>query len=97
MPELHIHRAHRLGLQAARVAAGRWAQEAEREWGMQCRTESGHLQDQIHFERSGVSGCLTVSGERFDLQLKLGFMLGPLAGRIEAQIRQSLDDLLGQA
>ena len=97
MPELHIEREHALGLKAARAAAARWAQEAEREWGMQCRTERGKAQDQIHFERSGVSGCLTVSGERFDLQLKLGFMLGPLAGRIEAQIRQSLDDLLGHA
>ena len=97
MPELHIEREHALGLKAARAAAARWAQEAEREWGMQCRTERGKAQDQIHFERSGVSGCLTVSGERFDLQLKLGFMLGPLAGRIEAQVRQSLDDLLGQA
>ncbi len=96
MPELNIHRDHAMGLKAARLAAQRWAQEAEREWGMQCRTESGRMQDQIHFERNGVSGCLTVSGERFDLQLKLGFMLGPLAGRIEAQIRQSLDELLGQ-
>ena len=96
MPELHIQREHQLGLKAARLAAQRWAQEAEREWGMQCRTEPGRTQDQIHFERSGVSGCLTVSGQRFDLQLKLGFMLGALAGRIEAQIRQSLDDLLGQ-
>jgi len=63
---------------------------------MKCRTESGRTQDLIHFERSGVSGCLTVHGQHFDLQVKLGFMLGALAGRIEAQISQSLDDLLGQ-
>ena len=97
MPELHIEREHALGLKAARAAASRWAQEAEREWGMQCRTEPGKTQDHIHFERSGVSGCLTVSGERFDLQLRLGFMLGPLAARIEARIRESLDALLAQA
>ncbi len=96
MPELHIRREHRLGLKAARTAAHRWTQEAEREWGMQCRTEPGSREDQIHFERTGVSGCLTVGGDRFDLQVKLGFMLGPMTGRIEAQIRQSLDDLLGQ-
>ncbi len=77
MPELHIRREHQLGLKAARAAAHRWTQEAEREWGMQCRTEPGSREDQIHFERSGVIGCLTV-------------------GRIEAQIRQSLDELLGQ-
>ena len=96
MPELQIERQHTLGLKAARAAAARWMKEAEGEWGMQCRTEPGSREDQIHFERTGVSGCLTVGGDRFDLQVKLGFMLGPMAGRIEAQIRQSLDDLLGQ-
>jgi putative polyhydroxyalkanoate system protein len=97
VPELNIEREHTLGLKAARAAARQWAQEAEREWGMQCRTEAGSTQDLIHFERAGVSGCLTVSAHRFDLQLKLGFMLGALAGRIEQQIRKSLDDLLGSA
>ena len=96
MPEVKIERQHTLGLKAARAAAARWVKEAESEWGMQCRTEKGADQDVIHFERSGASGCLTVGGERFDLQLKLGFMLGPLAGRIEQQIRKSLDDLLSR-
>lgn len=97
MPELRIEREHTLGLKAARAAATRWVKEAETEWGMACRTEVGAKQDAIYFERSGVSGCLTVSGERFDLQLTLGFMLGPLAGHIEQQIRKSLDALLGLA
>ena len=94
MPELQIERQHTLGLKAARAAAARWTKEAESEWGMLCRTETGAKQDAIYFERSGASGCLTVSGDRFELQLKLGFMLGPLAGRIEQQIRKSLDALL---
>ena len=97
MPELQIQREHRLGLKAARAAAARWAQEAEQEWGMRCRTESGAGQDVIHFERTGASGSLTVNAHRFDLQLKLGFLLGAYAGRIEQQIRQSLDEMLGQA
>ena len=97
MPELHIQCDHSLGLKAARVAARRWAQEAEREWGMQCRTDTGAAQDVIHFERTGASGSLTVDAHRFDLQLKLGFLLGAYAGRIEQQIRQSLDEMLGQA
>ncbi len=95
MPELHIAREHSLGLKAARAAAQRWAEEATREWGMQCRTEPGAQQDTIHFERTGASGHLTVSGHQFELQLKLGFLLGPLAGQIEQQIRHSLDELLG--
>lgn len=96
MPEVKIERQHTLGLKAARAAAARWVKEAESEWGMQCRTEKGAKQDAIYFERSGANGCLTVSGERFDLQLKLGFMLGPLAGHIEQQIRKSLDELLAK-
>ena len=94
MPELQIERQHTLGLKAARAAAARWTKEAESEWGMQCHTETGARQDAIYFERSGATGCLTVSGDRFELQLKLGFMLGPLAGRIEQQICKSLDALL---
>ena len=97
MPEVKIERQHTLGLKAARMAAARWVKEAETEWGMQCRTETGARQDTVYFERSGASGCLTVSGERFDLQLKLGLMLGPLAGHIEQQIRKSLDAPLGTA
>ena len=95
MPELHICRAHRLGLPAARVAAQRWAAEAEQTWGMHCHAEPGGSEDKIHFERSGVSGCLKVNAQQFDLQVSLGFLLGPLAGRIEQHIRQSLDELLG--
>ena len=97
MAEVKIEREHTLGLKAARAAAQRWAGEAEREWGMQCRTEPGARQDTIHFERSGASGRLIVSATHFDLQLKLGLLLGAYAGKIERQIRQSLDDLIDQA
>ena len=97
MPELHIAREHTLGLAAARQAAQRWVQEAEGEWGMQCRRVSGRSQDEIHFQRNGVSGCLRVSGQKFELDVQLGFLLGPLTGQIERQIRQSLDELLGGA
>jgi putative polyhydroxyalkanoate system protein len=95
MPELRIDRTHRLGLDAARIVAQRWTQEAESEWGMSCRAEPGESQDRVYFERSGVSGCLTVSASRFDLQLKLGFLLGAYSRQIEQKIRANLDELLG--
>ncbi len=88
-------REHTLGLVAARQAAQRWVQEAQDTWGMQCQRESGGTQDEIHFERTGVSGCLRVSAQRFELDVQLGFLLGPLVGQIERQIRQSLDGLTG--
>ncbi|MFM8757708.1 MAG: polyhydroxyalkanoic acid system family protein [Limnohabitans sp.] len=49
----------------------------------------------MFFERSGVSGCLTVSAGRFDLHIKLGFLLGAYRPQIEQKIRAHLDELLG--
>ena len=42
-------------------------------------------------------GCHSTAWWVNGLQLKLGLMLGPLAGHIEQQIRKSLDALLGTA
>jgi hypothetical protein len=49
----------------------------------------------MRFERSGVSGELSVSATRFDLQIKLGFLLGAYSGKIEEKIKANLDALLG--
>jgi hypothetical protein len=35
-----------------------------------------------------------VTGDHFDLDAKLGFLLGAFKGRIEAEIVKNLDDLL---
>ena len=95
MPELKIERQHALGLAGARAVAERWREQAEQEWGMACESEPGETQDLLRFARSGVSGELAVSATRFDLQLKLGFLLGAYSARIEEKIKANLDELLG--
>ncbi len=95
MPELKIERTHTLGLSGARDVAERWRAHAEQEWGMACECEPGETEDHMRFERSGVSGELRVSDTRFDLQLKLGFLLGAYSGKIEEKITANLDELLG--
>ena len=97
MPELNIERAHTLGLSGARTVAERWREQAEQEWGMACESEPGEFEDRMRFARSGVSGELVVSDTRFDLQLKLGFLLGAYSGKIEEKIKANLDALLGPA
>ena len=97
MPELNIERAHTLGLSGARTMAERWREQAEQEWGMACESEPGEFEDRMRFARSGVSGELVVSDTRFDLQLKLGFLLGAYSGKIEEKIKANLDALLGPA
>jgi putative polyhydroxyalkanoate system protein len=95
MPELNIERQHSLGLEGARLVAERWREQAEQDWGMACASEPGDAMDHMRFERSGVSGELTVSATRFDLKIKLGFLLGAYSGKIEEKIQANLDALLG--
>jgi putative polyhydroxyalkanoate system protein len=95
MPELKIEREHTLGLDGARLVAQRWREQAEQEWGMTCASEPGEAVDRMRFERSGVSGELTVTETRFDLQIQLGFLLGAYSGKIVEKINANLDELLG--
>ena len=95
MPELKIEREHTLGLEGARLVADRWREQAEQDWGMTCSLEPGESVDRMRFERSGVSGELSVTASRFDMQIKLGFLLGAYSSKIEEKIQANLDALLG--
>jgi putative polyhydroxyalkanoate system protein len=94
MANLHIRREHSLRLAAARKIALSWAEQVENEFGMECTYEEGAQEDRVTFTRSGVNGVLHVTTDHFDLDAKLGFLLGAFKGRIEAEIVKNLDDLL---
>lgn len=96
MPEIHIHRDHQLGLARARKVAWKWAEQVEKEFDMQCTVIEGEYSDTVEFTRSGVNGTLVVAPDHFDLQAKLGFLLGAFARTIESEIEKNLDALLGQ-
>lgn len=94
MSEIHIRRDHHLGLAGARKLAFRWAEQAEQEFDMTCTYEEGRSADEVHFTRSGVSGTLKVTKDHFELDAKLGFLLGVFRDRIETEIVRNLDELL---
>lgn len=94
MADLHILRHHSLGLHEARKVAFRWAEHVEEEFQMACTYEEGKSQDEVCFTRSGVSGTLHVTKDKFELNAKLGFLLGAFKARIESEIVKNLDDLL---
>jgi putative polyhydroxyalkanoate system protein len=96
MADIHIHRDHTLGLARAREVAARWAAEAEQQFGMQCSSQCGPDGDVLSFSRSGVKGELAISATAFALTAQLGFLLGPFAPTISAQIEKNLDDLLAK-
>ena len=94
MPDIHIERAHKLGLAKARELAFKWAETAEAKLEMDCTYEEGKTSDLVTFSRSGVNGELKVTGSKFQLEARLGFLLGAFKDRIEAEITKNLDELL---
>jgi putative polyhydroxyalkanoate system protein len=97
MPDIHIHRDHSLGLAKARKVAWDWAEQAESKFDMACTVIEGETSDTVEFTRSGVSGTLIVAPDHFELQAKLGFLLGAFSKTIETEIEKNLDALLGAA
>lgn len=96
MPDIQITRKHALGLAAARKLAFRWAEEAEERLGMECVYEEGRTADCVTFTRTGASGELKVTKDHFELEARLGLLLGAFKDRIEAEIVNNLDKLLAQ-
>lgn len=94
MANLHIRREHTLTLAAARKIAKAWTEQVQGDFGMECSYEQGAKEDRVSFTRSGVNGVLVVNSDHFDLDAKLGFLLGAFKGKIEAEIVKNLDDLL---
>ena len=95
MPDIRIHREHKLGLAKARKVAWDWAEQVEQKFGMECTVIEGETSDTVEFTRSGVSGQLVVAPDHFDLQARLGFLLGAFSKTIETEIEKELDGLLG--
>ena len=97
MPDIHIHRAHALGLAKARKVALQWAEDAEKKFDMECTILEGETSDTVEFKRAGVNGELLVQADQFTLDAKLGFLLGAFSKTIESEIEKNLDALLSKS
>ena len=80
----------------ARKLAFRWAEVAEKKLEMECTYEEGKHSDTVSFKRPGASGTLKVTKDHFELDAKLGLLLGVFKNKIEAEIVKNLDQLLGE-
>jgi putative polyhydroxyalkanoate system protein len=96
VPDIQITRDHALGLPEARKVAFKWAEQAEEKFDMQCTYEEGKVSDLVSFTRSGVNGTLKVTDKVFELEARLGFLLGAFKDRIEGEITKNLDALLAK-
>ena len=94
MADIHIHRTHVLGLARARKVAWKWAEDAEQKFGMECTVIESDDRDVVEFKRSGVEGTLVVTAGAFELNARLGLLVGAFRHRIEREIEENLDALL---
>lgn len=94
MADIHIVREHALGLEAARKVALMWAQQMESEYRVDCTYQEGHTRDLVTFVGTGAKGTLEVGSLDFELDVKLGFLLGNFKEKIEAVILKKLDSLV---
>ena len=96
MADIQIERKHGMNMAQARAAAFKWAEQVEEKFDMTCTYEEGSTLDEVSFTRSGVSGTLTVTEDVFQLQAKLGFLLGAFKDKIESEIVKNLDALIAK-
>ena len=96
MADIKLHRDHSLGLARARTVARKWADHVKNKFDMECSLVEGDAMDTLSFTRSGVHGTMTLTANAFDLHAKLGMLLGPFAGQIEAEVSRQLDSALAK-
>ncbi len=86
-----MRRTHGLTLKRARQKAEHIAEELSEEFGIDYAWDGTHLR----FQRSGLSGEIAVSKKEVDINVKLGFLLMALRGRIEQEIHAFCDENFG--
>ena len=94
MASIHIVREHALGMEGARRLALRWVEVARSKLQMECSYTEGQGHDVVSFQRPGASGHLKVGRDRFQLDARLGLLLGVFKQKIETEIVRNLDELL---
>jgi len=86
-----IRRRHDLGLARAKRLAQTLARRLQNELGGTYTWKGNEL----HFERTGASGCATVTKNSVQIRVELSLLLRPLRARIEREILAGLDAHLG--
>lgn len=93
MTTIRIHRTHSLNETAIRARIEELAAELSSSLSAQCHWQG----DRLEFKRSGASGYIQQRPGEIEVQIKLGMMLKPLRGKIEATINHHLDEALAKA
>src|SRR5262245_5101953 len=89
---IDVARRHTLGLARAKRLAESMARRLQDEYGGSYAWDA----DELHFERTGVSGRVAVTKDKASIRIELAFLLRPLQSTIEDEIRTFCDEHFGK-
>lgn len=90
MPSIRIQHSHSLSALKAKEAVSKIAERIAQEFNVKASWEDNVL----HFRRPGVDGRITIDSNIVHVDADLNFMLTPIKGRVESEIRRYLDEQL---
>lgn len=89
MSSIRVQRQLNMTQEQALAAAEQMADKLEREYGVNFSWQGGSAR----INGPGVKGNCEVADGRVDIQLSLGFLVAPFAGKVEAEINRYFDKL----
>jgi putative polyhydroxyalkanoate system protein len=93
MSQIVVRGHHDLGLARAKRLAEVIALQLRDDYGVTYAWTG----DQLQFERTGASGVIAIERDSFEVHVEIGFLLSPMRGRIEREIRAFCDEQFGKA
>jgi putative polyhydroxyalkanoate system protein len=93
MADIELSREHQLTDAQARKVAQGVADDMAEEYGLTSEWDG----DELHFSRPGVNGRLSLEPGVMSVEVSLGFLLRPFAGKIREHMSANFDKLLADA
>jgi putative polyhydroxyalkanoate system protein len=90
MTTIHIKRAHELSRDEAKRRVERIAEDLKDKFNVQYHWKN----DSLQFKRSGASGAIDLGDGFVEVKIRLGMMLAPMKGKIEASIKKNIGSFL---
>ena len=90
MAKIHIKCSHQLKRDEARTRIEEIAEDLKGK----LNAEYAWKGDSLYFQRSGASGYIEVRDNAVECKIKLGMLLSPMKGNIQASIEEKMHKLL---
>jgi putative polyhydroxyalkanoate system protein len=90
MADVKLSRTHGMTVAQAKKVAQKVADDMAKEYDLQSEWDG----DTLYFERTGVKGFLEVDGSAMNVEVTLGFLFKPFAGKFRDTMSANFDKLL---